>query len=147
MYKRQNLKRPAAQGTAKPAEKKPVTGDGNGAAKADGKGDANSGIDKAFAEGNVIITQEKKEVGRETEHYEGRGKRAVFDNKTGTLTLYGRPRIAQGVIRGRDVILLKDIVTLEESGVITIHRAGKIEVKGLFKSTLHDAADLNQKPR
>lgn len=123
-----NMKKPAPQGAAKPAA--------NPAAK----GDANSGIEKAVAEGNVIITQDKKEAGREPEQYEGRGKRAIFDNKTGTLTLYGRPRIAQSV-KG---VMLKEIVTLEEGAIITLHRSGKIEVKGLFKSTLHDAADLNQ---
>lgn len=123
-----NMKKPAPQGAAKPA------------AKPGAKGDANSGIEKAVAEGNVIITQDKKETGREPEQYEGRGKRAIFDNKTGTLTLYGRPRIAQSV-KG---VILKEIITLEESAIITLHRSGKIEVKGLFKSTLHDAADLNQ---
>lgn len=127
-----NMKRPAPQGAAKPAEKN--------AAKPGAKGDANSGIERAVAEGNVIITQDKKEVGRDPEQYEGRGKRAVFENKTGTLTLTGRPRIAQSV-RG---VVLKEIITLEESAIITLHRSGKIEVKGLFKSTLHDAADLNQ---
>ena len=127
-----NMKKPAPQGAAKPVEK--------AAAKPAAKGDANSGIEKAVAEGNVIITQDKKEAGRDPEQYEGRGKRAVFDNKTGTLTLYGRPRIAQSV----NGVVLKEIITLEESAIITLHRSGKIEVKGLFKSTLHDAADLNQ---
>ncbi len=123
-----NMKKPAPQGVAKPA------------AKPAAKGDANSGIEKAVADGNVIITQDKKEVGRDPEQYEGRGKRAIFDNKSGTLTLYGRPRIAQSV----NGVVLKEIITLEESAIITLHRSGKIEVKGLFKSTLHDAADLNQ---
>ena len=127
-----NMKKPAPQGTAKPAEKN--------AAKSGAKGDANSGIERAVAEGNVIITQDKKEAGREPEQYEGRGRRAVFDNKNGTLTLTGRPRMAQSV-KG---VVLKEIITLEDGAVITLHRSGKIEVKGLFKSTLHDAADLNQ---
>lgn len=127
-----NMKKPAPQGTAKPAEKNAV--------KPGAKGDANSGIERAVAEGNVIITQDKKEVGRDPEQYEGRGRRAVFDNKSGTLTLTGRPRMAQSV-KG---VVLKEIITLEDGAVITLHRSGKIEVKGLFKSTLHDAADLNQ---
>ncbi len=127
-----NMKKPVPQGTPKPAEKS--------SAKTGAKGDANSGIERAVAEGNVIITQDKKEVGREPEQYEGRGRRAVFENKTGTLTLTGRPRIAQSV----NGAVLKEIITLEDSAVITLHRSGKIEVKGLFKSTLRDAADLNQ---
>ena len=133
-----NMKKPAPQGTAKPVEKNVANGGKPGA-----KGDANSGIDRAVAEGNVIITQDKKEPGRDPEQYEGRGKRAVFENRTGTLTLTGRPRIAQSV----NGVVLKEIITLEESGIITLHRSGKIEVKGLFKSTLHDAADLNQNAR
>lgn len=127
-----NMKKPVPKGEAKPAEKN--------AAKPGAKGDANSGIERAVAEGNVIITQDKKDVGRDPEQYEGRGRRAVFENKTGTLTLTGRPRIAQSV----NGVVLKEIITLEDSAVITLHRSGKIEVKGLFKSTLHDSADLNQ---
>jgi lipopolysaccharide export system protein LptA len=133
------LKQPAPAGTSKPAEKPPEKPD----AKAGANGDANSGIDRAVAEGNVTITQDKKEVGHQPEHYEGKGKRAVFDNRNGTLTLTGRPRISQSV----NGIVTREIITLEESGVIIMNRAGKIEVHGLHKSTLHDTADSNPAPR
>jgi len=129
------LKQPAPAGAAKPAEKPD--------AKAEANGDANSGIDRAVAEGNVTITQDKKEVGHQPEHYEGKGKRAVFDNKIGTLTLTGRPRIAQSV----NGFVTREIITLEESGVIIMNRAGKIEVHGLHRSTLHDDAANNPVPR
>ena len=40
-----------------------------------------------------------------------------------------------------------ELIDLEESGVITLHRSGRIEVKGYHTSKLHDTADLNKPQR
>jgi lipopolysaccharide export system protein LptA len=129
------LKKPPVTGAPKP-EPKPE-------AKPKEHGDANSGIEKAIAEGKVVITQDKLGENGNPEHYAGKGKRAVFDNITGTLTLTGWPQISQSL--GGN--LSKEIISLEESCVIRLNRAGKIDVNGLHTSKLHDAGELNQNPR
>lgn len=126
-----NLKKPPVQGAEKPAPKPKAPGE------------SSSGIEKAVAEGSVIITQDKLDADGKPEHYTGKAKRAVFDNTTGTLTLYGWPQISQSM--GGNIS--KQITSREESCVITLNRAGKIDVKGYHTSTLLDAADLNQSPR
>lgn len=123
-----NLKKPADQSSEK-RDQKPKT-----------PGESSSGIEKAVAEGNVIITQEKPDPSTgKLQRYTGKAKRAVFDNTTGTLTLYGWPQISQ-TLGGN---LSKQILSLEEKCVITLNRAGRIDVNGFHKSTLQDAADLN----
>lgn len=126
-----NLKKPAVNGAEKPD------------AKPKAPGEASSGIEKATAEGSVIITQEKPDPTGKLQRYTGKAKRAVFDNTTGTLTLYGWPQISQ-TIGGA---LSKQILSREESCVITLNRAGRIDVKGYHTSTLQDTADLNPAPK
>ena len=131
-----NMKKPAPQGTAKPAEKNAV--------KSGAKGDANSGIERAVAEGNVIITQDKRDAaGKIVEQYIGKAKRAIFDNTTGTLKLYGWPQISQTT----GGVLTKQVVARQENSVITLDRSGQLKWDGFCGVTLMDAADLNQSPR
>ena len=133
------MKKPPVPSAEKP-EAKP---DPKAEPKAKAPGESGSGIEKAVAEGSVIITQDKLDANGKPEHYTGKARRAVFDNTTGTLTLYGWPQISQSI--GGN--LSKQIISREESCVITLNRAGKIDVKGFHTSTLQDAADLNQSPR
>lgn len=106
-------------------------------------GESSSGIEKAIAEGSVIITQDKPDPATgKLQRYTGKAKRAVFDNTTGTLTLYGWPQISQTI----GTALSKQILSREESCVITLNRSGKIDVKGYHTSTLQDAADLSPGP-
>ena len=94
-----NMKKPPADGAEKPV------------AKPKEPGESNSGIEKAVAEGNVIITQDKPDPSTgKLQRYTGKAKRAVFDNATGTLTLYGWPQISQ-TIGGS---LSKQILSREE---------------------------------
>ena len=100
-------------------------------------------LEKAVAEGHVIITQDKPDGNGNMQRYTGRGSRAVYDSKAGTLILYGWPQISQSIAGN----LSKQIISREESCVITLYRSGKIDVKGYHTSTLQDTADLNQNPR
>ena len=125
------LKKPPVKATDKPEPKEKPPGQ------------QASGIEKAIAEGSVVITQDKPDADGKLQRYMGKGKRAVFDNVTGTLTLYGWPQIAQSI--GGSVS--KQIISREESCVITLNRAGKIEVKGYHTSTLQDASDLDPAAR
>jgi lipopolysaccharide export system protein LptA len=126
-----NLKRPAprASGNPDPKPKAP--------------GEQGSGIDKAVAEGSVIITQDKADAGGKPQRYTGKGKRAVFDNATGTLTLYGWPEISESIAGN----VSKRTVALEEGCVIILNRSGKMDIKGYHKSTIQDASELSQNPR
>ena len=126
-----DMKRPAPQGAGKPDPKPKALGQ------------QSSGIDKAVAEGSVIITQDKVDAGGKPQRYTGKGKRAVFDNATGTLTLYGWPEISESI--GGNVS--KKTVSLEESCVITLNRSGKMDIKGYHKSTIQDASEISQNPR
>jgi lipopolysaccharide export system protein LptA len=126
-----NMKKPPEAGAAKSAEKPPV--------KPKDPGEPSSGIEKATAEGNVIITQDKPDPATgKLQRYTGKANRAVFDNTTGTLTLYGWPQISQ-TIGGS---MSKQIISREQGCVIILNRAGKIDVKGSHTSTLHDAGDV-----
>jgi len=127
-----NMKKPPEPGAAKSAEKPPV--------KPKESGEASSGIEKATAEGNVIITQDKPDPATgKLQRYTGKANRAVFDNTTGTLTLYGWPQISQTIAGS----LSKQIISREQGCVMILNRAGKIEVKGSHTSTLHDSGDVN----
>jgi lipopolysaccharide export system protein LptA len=129
------LKKPPVPGAEKPAEKPD--------AKAKAPGESSSGIEKAIAEGRVIITQDKVDADGKPQHYTAKANRAVFDNTTGSLTLYGWPQISQGAAGN----ITQQIVSLEESTVITLNRIGKVEAKGPYKCTLQDASQISPNPR
>lgn len=95
-----------------------------------------SGIDKAIAEGNVIITQEKLDASGKMQKYFGKAKRAVFDNNKQTCVLSGWPRISQSL--GGN--LGKQIIATQESTVITLDQAGAIKADGPNKVTLTDVS-------
>ncbi len=134
-----NLKKPAAPSAEKPEPKtEPKT-----EPKAKPPGEQGSGIEKATAEGSVIITQDKIDAAGKLQRYTGTAKRAVFDNTAGTLTLYGWPQISE-TIGGN---MSKKTISLEESCVIVLDRAGKMDVKGYHKTTIQDAAELNRSQR
>jgi hypothetical protein len=57
--------------------------------------------------------------------------------------LYGAPTVEQ-LIGGS---MSKKIVAREDGCVITLNRAGKIDVKGYHTTTLQDTSSLDKKPR
>ena len=127
-----NLKKPPVENAGKPDPKPKAPGE------------QSSGIEKAIAEGNVIITQDKRDAaGKIVEQYIGKAKRAIFDNTTGTLKLYGWPQISQTT----SGVLTKQVVARQENSVITLDRSGQLKWDGFCGVTLMDAADLNQSPR
>jgi len=90
-----------------------------------------SGLDKAEAEGDVIIIQDKVGEKGEVERSLARAQEAVYDSQTGNITLSGWPQVEQ-----------KQNVTMaaEESTVIVLNRKGKLEVLGHSKSILRNAS-------
>ncbi len=123
-------------GKAKPAEEK-------NKAPAEKPKSNEGALEKVVAEGHVIMTQDKLDGNGMPQRYTGKAARAVYESKTDTLKLYGWPQISQSI--GGNIS--KQIVAREESCVIILDRAGKIEVKGYHTSTLQDTANLNQNPR
>ena len=143
-----HLKKPpeaaAGQASGNPPEK-PVkdprpTGAGPDTAPAK---DATSGIEKAIVEGNVVIIQDKPDATGKPQRYIGKGKKAVFENATGNITLTGWPQVSQSI----GGTMSKEIISREETCVIIINRAGRIDVKGYHTTTLHDSGAIESKPR
>jgi lipopolysaccharide export system protein LptA len=133
------LKRPAV-------EAKPGAGVKNAAgAKAGEGGEAGSGklqgeavpkaggggVDKAVAEGDVVIMQEKLNDKGEVERSVGRAQKAVYDAVTGNITLSGWPQVEQKQ---------NTIVGAEERTVIVLNAKGTLEVLGRSKSVLRSTA-------
>jgi lipopolysaccharide export system protein LptA len=111
---------------------------------AEGKGDGGGGggIDKAIAEGNVRIVQDKVDANGKKQRYFGKARRAVFDTDKKTCILYGWPEISQSV----DGNLGKRVVAQQEGTIITLDQAGSIKVEGPQKTTLSDLSAFEQNP-
>ena len=133
------LKKPPVAGASNATPKPKAPGE-----KEKPPGEQSSGIEKAIAEGHVIITQDKPaEAGKKAQRYTAKAKRAVFDNTTGTLKLYGWPEISESIGGS----MTKQTIAREESCVITLDRSGKLIVDGYSTSRILDASDLNQAKR
>jgi lipopolysaccharide export system protein LptA len=122
------LKKPAEKG-AGDLNKKETTGGG--------------GIEKAIAEIDVVITQDKVDANGKKQRYVGRAKKAIFDNTTGDVTLSGWPQISHS--EGGSIT--KQITSREEGCIIIINRAGRIDVRGYHTTTLQDTGGLDQGSR
>ncbi|MEI6715124.1 MAG: LptA/OstA family protein [Verrucomicrobiota bacterium] len=98
-------------------------GEKAGAAKGGG------GIEKAIAEGHVVIAQEKRNDKGELERSVGRGQKVIYDADTGDITLSGWPQVEQK---------MNTIVALEEGTVIVLNRKGTMDVQGHSKTVLRN---------
>ena len=120
---------------AKPAENgkpalKPVA---NPEAKA---GDSKKGgLDRAIAEGNVYINQDKVEADGSITKCIGRAKRADYDAKTGNIVLSGKPVVKQG---------LNMCIATSEETVMTLNRDRNMEVKGPNRVIISDKGELEK---
>jgi lipopolysaccharide export system protein LptA len=129
---------------AKPAQPAPIGADPEPVAKPGEKEKEDSGgIERAVAEGNVEIVQEKVNPNGKRQRYFGKARRAVFDNDKKTCVLYGWPRIAQS--SGDD--MGKETFALQENTVITLDQAGTINVDGLSKTRLTDLSGFELKEK
>jgi lipopolysaccharide export system protein LptA len=102
-----------------------------------------SGIEKAIAEGNVVIIQEKLDAEGKTQRYTGKGRKAVYESATGNVTLYGWPQIGQDIGGS----MSKQIIAREEGCIMTLNRIGKIDVKGFHTTTLQPTNSPEKSPR
>lgn len=109
---------------------------------ADPKESGGGGIEKAVAEGNVIIIQDKIDADGKKQRYYGKARKAIFDQDKKTCVLYGWPRISQSLNES----LGKEVIAKQESTVITLDQAGVIKVDGPNTVRLSDVDALEQKP-
>jgi lipopolysaccharide export system protein LptA len=141
-----HLKKPKAKAEPKAAGPRPIGAEAEQpAAKPapEGKGEGGGGgIEKAIAEGNVTIVQDKVDATGKKQRYFGKARRAVFDTDKRTCVLYGWPQISQSL----DGNLGKRVVATQESTIITLDQAGSIKVEGPQKTTLSDLSAFEQNP-
>lgn len=103
----------------------------------DNSADSGGGLDRAVAEGNVVIVQDKPDPdGGPPEHYVGKGERADYDTKTGNIVLSGWPQVQQGI---------NSHVATEGSTVMTLNRSGTIKTEGKSKTVIEDSSRDNKR--
>jgi lipopolysaccharide export system protein LptA len=88
------------------------------------------GLERAIAEGNVVIIQDKPgENGGPTKHYIGKGERAEYDAATGDVVLTGWPQVQQGI---------NTQVATEAATVMTLNRDGRMKTQGGSKTVIQE---------
>lgn len=112
------------------------------AAKPAAEPKSDGGIEKAVAEGNVVIIQDKLDANGKKQRYYGKARKAIFDQDKKTCVLYGWPRISQSL----DENLGKEVIAKQESTVITLDQGGVIKVDGPNTVRLSDVSAFEQKP-
>lgn len=101
------------------------------------KTDPAGGLDRAVAEGQVVITQDKvDESTHEVTHYVGKGAKAIYDSGTGDMTLSGWPQIQQGI---------NNQVATAEGTIMIMNRAGRLRTVGPSKSVIVDQSSKESK--
>ena len=91
-----------------------------------------SGLERAVAEGNVLISQDKvDEKTGEITHYIGKGAKADYNALTGEMTLSGWPQIQQG---------LNNQVATEEGTVMIMNKDGHLRTVGRSKTVIQAEA-------
>lgn len=103
------------------------------------KSDNGGNIEKAIAEGNVVIVQDKPDADGKVQHYVGKGKKAVYEPDKKTCTLTGWPRVAQSM----NGSISKEIISKEEGCVIVMNQEGRIDVHGYHITRLVDTGALD----
>ncbi|MDD5349833.1 MAG: LptA/OstA family protein [Chthoniobacteraceae bacterium] len=130
---------PSPSATASPTAT-PAKPDGKAGAKPDAKDtkDAASGLERAVAEGHVIITQDKvDEKTGEVTHYVGKAAKADYNAVTSEMTLTGWPQIQQG---------LNNQVATEEGTVMILDRDGHMRTKGPSMTVIKSDSKPDTKP-
>lgn len=113
------------------ADRTPASSDPNATKPAvDGKKEGGSGLDRAIAEGHVVITQDKpSEIGKPPVRYVGRGKKADYNATTGEVTLSGNPQVQQGI---------NTHIATEESTVMIMQKGGQMKTLGGSRTLIQD---------
>jgi lipopolysaccharide export system protein LptA len=109
---------PAASPASSPAN-------GNTASSREGAG----GLERAIAEGNVVIIQDKLDDNGKPIHYVGKAAKAEYNATTGDVVLSGWPQVQQGI---------NNHISTEESTVMTLNRNGRMKTSGGSRTLIQD---------
>lgn len=116
--------------------KPPRLSAGNGTATVDAtetprppSADKAGGLEKAVAEGSVVITRERLDTDGNLLRDVGRGKKAVYEAATGNVILSGKPEVDQGI---------NTCVSLDEGTIIILNRNGEMKTIGPTKMVIRD---------
>jgi lipopolysaccharide export system protein LptA len=90
---------------------------------------SSGGLERAIAEGSVVITQDKVDAEGNVTHSVGHARKAVYEADTGDITLTGRPDVSQGI---------NTLEATEDWTIITLNRDGRMHANGPHKSTIRD---------
>lgn len=90
------------------------------------------GLEKAIAEGNVIISQDKLDPDGTVTKSTGRAQRADYSAVTGDMMLSGRPEVQQGI---------NTCVATDASTKMYMTRDGKMRVEGPSKMIIRDQGE------
>lgn len=105
------------------------------APKAEGKAEGlGGGVERAVAEGGVMIEQAPKPGGEDAQQVTGRAGKAEFEPKTGLITLTGSPVVRRGI---------NEHVATSPATVMIIGRDGSLKTTGPSKTLLRDTGKGN----
>ncbi|MGC1481135.1 MAG: LptA/OstA family protein [Chthoniobacterales bacterium] len=90
------------------------------------------GLDRAEAEGNVVIIQENVDDKGDVVKSIGRAGKAVFNPTTGDITMTVSPQIQQGI---------NNHIAATPETVMILNRQGRLTTNGKSRTTIVDATD------
>lgn len=123
------LKSNGAASEAKPSERSPA------AAPKPSDGRSKGGLERAIAEGSVLIKQSKVEADGSTSLSVGRAQKADYNAVTGDIVLSGSPAVQQG---------FNQCIATSPETVMTLNRDRNMRVVGPHRTIISDKADLEK---
>lgn len=122
------LRHEGSANNVKPTEKSPAA-----APKPEGK--KKGGLERAIAEGNVVIKQAKTEADGSTSYSYGKAQKADYNAITGDIVLSGMPIVQQG---------MNQCISTSAETVMTLNRDRNMKVVGPHRTIISDKADLEK---
>lgn len=89
------------------------------------------GIERAEAEGNVVIVQENENEKKEVVKSVGRGGKAIFTPDTGDVELRESPSIQQGI---------NNHISTDPGTIMILNREGRLKTNGPSRTVIIDAS-------
>lgn len=122
-------------------EKEPLRTDSPNAAETAGSAPApqknSGGLERAIAEGEVVIVQERVNDQGEVERSVGRAQKAVYESTTDTIALSGWPRVDQEHKRN-------SIVATSAETVMTMTKKGDVDIQGPMKAVFWNSSSASR---
>jgi lipopolysaccharide export system protein LptA len=94
-------------------------------------------LERAIAEGEVVIVQERVNDQGEVERSVGRAQKAVYESTTDTIALYGWPRVDQEHKRN-------SIVATSAETVMTMTKKGDVDIQGPMKAVFWNSSSASR---